>query len=314
MGTFAFNSVDQPARGLVANQLPASARVGRVRLAVSDLEQSVGFYARVIGLAVLERTATAEGNPLARLGVTPGAERVLLELEEQAAVHPIRERSRLGLYHTAFLLPRRLDLALFVAHLRSLGVAFGAGDHGVSEAIYLVDPDGLEVEVYADRPRAVWPYGRERLRMGTEAVRFDELAGIAAVSGNRWRGAPAETRVGHVHFYVGDLDQAAAFYCAGLGMDGMVQMPSALFVSAGGYHHHVGLNVWATGAPAASAEDARLLYWELSLPDLAEVHRVADRMVASGAQESACVDGTPAFVDSSGIVVRLVNTAEASLD
>lgn len=282
-----------------SSRLPGSARVGRVRLAVSDLVRSVDFYSRVIGLAVLERE-----DSIARLGA---GDLVLLELEERAGVRPVQERSRLGLYHTAFLLPGRLDLALFVAHLLELRVGFAGGDHLVSEAIYLVDPDGLEVEVYADRSREVWPFEDGHLRMGTYSVRFGELGKLAAESGAVWQGAPVGTRVGHVHFYVGNLRQAEAFYCAAMGMDVMAAIPSALFVAAGGYHHHVGLNVWAAGSPVASEEDARLLFWELALPDAGSVESVAARLRKAGYADVVTAHGLLGFVDDSGITVALVD-------
>jgi catechol 2,3-dioxygenase len=278
-------------------RLPASAHVGRVRLAVSSLQRSVEFYTRVIGLAVLESSGS-----LARLGVKADG-RVLLELEERAGVRPIQERSRLGLYHTAFLLPTRTDLSSFVRHLVKLGVGFGAGDHSVSEALYLVDPDGLEVEVYADRPREQWPYVGKQLRMGTDAVRFHTLPPVAEDS---WQCAPTGTTVGHVHFYVGDLQAAEAFYCTGLGMDAVVRIPSALFVSAGGYHHHVGLNTWAAGSPVAAEQDARLLFWELVLPHADEIERAA----ASLGKVDFAINSKSAesneFTDASGITLRLI--------
>ena len=212
-------------------RLPASTHVGKVRLAVSDLEASIGFYSGVIGLAVLSR----KGN-LAHLG-PQGSDQVLLELEALSGVRPIAYGKRLGLYHTAFLLPSREDLSSFVQHLRKLRVPFAAGDHTVSEAIYLTDPDGLEVEVYADRPRETWQYSGSQLRMGTMAVDFASLPKVAPDS---WYGAPAGTTVGHMHFYIGGIEQAVRFYHSGLGLDIMAQIPSALFTSAGGYHHHVG--------------------------------------------------------------------------
>jgi catechol 2,3-dioxygenase len=286
-----------------ANRLAGESRVGRVHLAVSDLGRSVEFYSSVIGLAVLGRGVSEDGHPVARLGAADGHE--LLVVEQLPGIRPVGERSadgtkRLGLYHTAFLLPSRLDLALFVAHLRRLGVGFAGGEHFVSEAIYLVDPDGLEVEVYADRPRDQWPWVGGQLRMGTAGVRYGELAALASESGQTWRSAPTGTTVGHVHFYVGDLRQAAAFYLEGLGMDVMVGIPTALFVSYDGYHHHVGLNVWAAGSPVAGVEDARLLEWELVLPDADEMSRVMGRLAAGGYGGAA---GT--FTDDAGIAVRL---------
>jgi catechol 2,3-dioxygenase len=282
-------------------RLPATAHVGRVRLAVSQLERSVAFYRDVIGLAVLERA----GN-LARLGA---GGQVLLELEALPGVRSLGRSKRLGLYHTAFLLPSRADLSAFVRHLWKLGVGFGAGDHLVSEALYLVDPDDLEVEVYADRPREAWTYKGQMLRMGTDAVRFDELAAVAT---GEWQGAPAGTTTGHMHFYVGDLAAAAEFYLAGLGLDVTVQIPSALFTSAGGYHHHVGLNVWAAGSPVASERDARLLFWELVLPDAEEVAKVAGNLVRAGYSEAQVANGARAFTDPWGITAALVAGANQS--
>ena len=280
-------------------RLPDTAHVGRVRLAVSELGRSVEFYRDVIGLAVL----SSDGK-LAQLGAH-GNNAVLLELEALPGVKTIRERSRLGLYHTAFLLPSRADLSRFVKHLWKKRVQFAAGDHGVSEALYLVDPDGLEVEVYADRPRDKWQYADGKLRMGTWAVKFAELTAVTEDS-DAWEGAPIGTRVGHVHFYVGDLQAAERFYCETLGLEVMAGMPSALFVSAGGYHHHVGLNVWAAGSPVAGPEDARLLFWELVLPHADEVERVSARLMAAGFAEVTGRDGKRAFVDDVGIVVMLV--------
>jgi len=293
----AFTTEFSSGAGSRGYRLPPSTHVGRVRLAVSDLGRSIDFYSRVIGLAVLE----LDGK-LARLGAQ-GSDRVLLELDELPGVRSVAERSRLGLYHPAFLLPSREDLSSFVRHLARLRVGFGAGDHGVSEALYLVDPDGLEVEVYADRPRAQWSFADGQLRMGAQAVRFDQLPKVAD---NNWKGAPIGTTVGHVHFYVGDLQAAADFYCSGLGLDVMMRIPSALFISAGGYHHHVGLNVWAAGSPVASEGDARLLYWELVLPDAVEIGRVAESLKKAGYAESSSAGGARSFVDDDGITVALI--------
>jgi catechol 2,3-dioxygenase len=295
MATTAVRSVETA--HLSVSRLPASTHVGRVRLAVSNLERSVAFYRDVIGLAVL-----GQSGRLAQLGAH-NSDRALLELQELPGVQPIAERSRLGLYHTAFLLPTREDLSSFVRHLWKLGVRFGAGDHAVSEALYLVDPDGLEVEVYADRPRAQWSYANGKLRMGTQAVRFETLPPVAEDS---WKGAPSGTSVGHVHLYVANLQSAAEFYCAALGLDITVQIPSALFTSAGGYHHHVGLNVWAAGSPLASDHDARLLSWQLVLPNPREVEQVVDRLLRAGFSETPGIAGERAFTDDSGITVALV--------
>jgi catechol 2,3-dioxygenase len=277
-------------------RLPATARIGRVRLAVSELARSVHFYSNVIGLSVLKM----EGR-IARLG-PQNSKLVLLELEAMPGVHPIGRRTRLGLYHTAFLLPTRSALSSFVQHLRQDGIEFGAGDHLYSEAVYLVDPDGLSVEVYADRPRSEWLVENGELLTGVDTVRFETFPAVAAGS---WGGAPAGTTIGHVHFYVGALEQAKNFYHTGLGLDITTwRYPGALFTSAGGYHHHVGLNVWVANSPVASTEDPRLLFWEVLLPDSREIQRAAESMVEAGYPPLQDGDGLH-FKDPWGITVAL---------
>lgn len=280
-----------------AVRLPAGTHVGRVRLAVSNLERSILFYTQTIGLAVFE-----QAENIARLG-PHGSSQTLLELEQLPGVQPIPYGKRLGLYHTAFLLPSREALGGFVRHLNQLGVPFGAGDHIYSEAIYLTDPDGLDVEVYADRDRSSWKVEGRELLSATNAVRINELV---ALTDEPWPGVPLGTKIGHVHMYVGDLDEAAAFYHAALGMDIMTwRFPGALFVSADGYHHHVGLNVWAAGSPPASEQDARLLFWELTFTSREELLQTAERMQKAGYAQGTTPHGAPSFTDPSGITVAL---------
>ena len=303
MGIAKSTSADTTSFGIHAPtfRLPATARIGRVRLAVSQLARSVHFYSEVIGLAVLER----EGN-LVKLGAQ-NSQQVLLELEELPGVHPIGHRTRLGLYHTAFLLPSRSALSSFVQHLRQDGIEFGAADHLYSEAIYLVDPDGLSVEVYADRPRSEWLVENRELVTAVDPLRFETFPVVAADS---WRGAPAGTIMGHLHFYVGDLEQAKKFYHSGLGLDITTwRYPGALFTSAGGYHHHIGLNIWVANSPRASTTDSRLLFWEILLPDSGEVRRAAESLVKAGYPPLQEGNGMH-FKDPWGITVAL--TVEGS--
>ena len=270
--------------------------VHAVTLVVSNLASSLAFYRDVVGLSVLHRTTT-----LAALGVRSGST-WLLTLEESTGVSPIRERSRLGLFHTAFLLPDRSSLGAFVRHLSRLNVPFGAADHDVSEAVYIVDPDGLTVEVYADRPRGEWHYSEGELKITTEPL---NLIRLAQTGTDAWRGVPAETSIGHLHFYVGDLPRARQLYCEGIGMTlTNSSYPGALFVAAGGYHHHLGLNTWAKGAPPAGAADARLRSWQLRV-DSEERIRTAERMTRAGWTRSK--DGPEhVFSDDWGITVHLV--------
>ncbi len=240
-------------------RLPDAAHVGRVRLQVSDLTRSIAYYEKVLGLRVLHR-----GDSIATLGVSDG-DRPLIGLEELPGARRVRKRGLLGLYHFAVLLPHRASLGKFVAHLAEIGERAGMSDHRVSEAIYLTDPDGLGIEVYADRPRDTWVIESQQIQMATNPLDVGDL--VIAARGERWTEAPRGTVIGHVHFFVGDIVEAERFYHAGLGLDKIVwNYPGALFMSAGGYHHHVGTNTWAAGSPPASAEDARLLDWELVLP------------------------------------------------
>ena len=155
-------------------------------------------------------------------------------------------------------------------------------DHLVSEALYLSDPDGLGIEIYADRPRASWPRDGNELRMATDPLDVESL--LREAGADAWRGMPEGTTIGHVHLHVGDIPAAEQFYSAVVGFDVVVRRyPGALFMSAGGYHHHLGANTWARGATAPAPDEAQLLHWELIVPDDAEVRAVGDRIRATGA-------------------------------
>lgn len=240
-------------------RLPESTRLGRVRLQVADLERSVSFYERVLGLRVIRR-----GEDGAELG-PHGEDRTIVHLRQLRTARPVPRRGLLGLYHFAILLPDRASLGRFVAHLGEIGAYAGMADHYVSEAIYLTDPDGLGIEVYADRPRDAWKYDERQIYMTTDQLNVDDL--VRAGGGEKWSGMPAGTVLGHVHLYVDDIAKAEAFYHQALGFDKVVwSYPGALFMSAGGYHHHLGTNTWARGAPVATDADARLLEWEIVVP------------------------------------------------
>lgn len=255
-------------------RLPAATRLGPVRLQVADLERSLDYYERVLGLAVRERSRSRAS--LAALG----ALEPLVELREHRGATPVPRRGRLGLYHFALLVPERAALGAFVVHLDEVGERFGASDHLVSEALYLHDPDGLGIEVYADRPRAQWRHRDGELVMTTEPL---DLAGLVrAAAGSPWGGMPSGTTVGHVHLHVGDLERAAAFYHDALGLDKTVwSYPGALFLSAGGYHHHLGVNTWAAGASAAGENEARLVEWEIQVPSSDDAERALEAMAAA---------------------------------
>ena len=282
-------------------RLPDATHLGRVRLQVSDLERSLRYYREVLGFRVLDQSSDR---------VTLGAhgdDRPLIELVERPGATPVPRRGRLGLYHFAILLPDRAALGRFVGHLARLGVRAGMSDHFVSEAAYLQDPDNLGIEVYADRPRSAWRHEGRQLAMATEALDARNL--VEAAGGKSWTGMPAGTTIGHMHLHVGDIDEAAAYYHVGLGLDKVVwSYPGALFLSAGGYHHHLGTNTWAAGAPAASADDARLLDWEIVVPRAEDAEAAAHSVEAAGYRFTRA-DGSWLLTDPWGTTLRLVSAA-----
>lgn len=279
-------------------RLPDATQLGPVRLQVAQVERSLAFYRQVLGLRVVAR----DGGHAAL--APQGVGTVLLELHECAGARPVR-RGTLGLFHFAILLPTRAALGRFLRHVASLGVRVGVGDHLVSEALYLDDPDGLGIEVYADRPRSQWQREGRALQMATDPVDVDGL--LAEAGDSPWEGMPAGTRMGHVHLHVGSLAEAERFYHAALGFDVMTRgYPGALFLGAGGYHHHVGTNTWAgAGAVPAVAEDARLLSWTIQLPSAAAVHVVAQRLAAAGVAVETVGPGAVIARDPWGTAVRV---------
>lgn len=257
-------------------RLPEGTRLGRVRLQVADLERSLGFYEHTLGFRILRRDgATA-------VLAAEGDDRPLIELRELVGARPMPPRGRLGLYHFAILLPDRSSLGRFVRHLGDIGARAGAGDHLVSEAFYLSDPDGLGIEVYADRPRSSWRRIGRELMMATDPVDVPGL--VRAAGAEPWGGMPAGTTIGHVHLHVGDTALASGFFAEGLGFDRMVwRYPGALFFGASGYHHHLGANTWAgSHAPLPTDDDARLLEWTIELPDAGSLAAVAENLRRAG--------------------------------
>ncbi len=255
-------------------RLPDATRLGTARLQVTDLGRSLDFYTKVLGFRVF-----AQENGMATLGAV-GSDRAILELVGGAST-PVPRGGRQGLFHFAILLPDRASLGRFLVHLSDIGERAGASDHLVSEAIYLSDPDGLGIEVYADRPRETWRQEGRELAMATNPL--DARAVADAAGGAPWTGMPVGTTLGHMHLHVGSLEEARAFYHDALGLDLIVwSYAGALFFSAGGYHHHLGTNIWAKGQPSAAPDEARLLNWEIVLPDAASVDAARANLEAHG--------------------------------
>lgn len=257
-------------------RLPEETSLGPVHLQIADLTRSLAFYEQVLGLLAIER-----GESHAVLGAQ-GGDAALVVLREHTTARPAPRRGRLGLYHFAILLPDRSSLGRFVRHLGEINVRAGSADHLVSEAVYLEDPDNLGIEVYADRPRQSWRRVRRELMMATDPI---DTAGLLLAAGARpWEGMPAGTVIGHVHLHVGNIERAAAFFSDAIGFDRMVwHYPGALFLGAGGYHHHLGTNTWAGEHATPPGEtDARLLEWTVVVPDDASVERIAASLEAAG--------------------------------
>jgi catechol 2,3-dioxygenase len=248
--------------------LPDQTEIGVVTLVVRDLERSVSFYERSLGL-----DAVAGPDGVARLG---DGKRAFLELRGEPEAPP-RPPHTTGLFHFAVLVPSRADLAASLARLGATGVGLtGASDHLVSEAIYLNDPDGIGIEIYRDRPRDEWQRDGGELRMATLPLDLQAVLGELPAGFDPGQPVAAGTRVGHVHLNVADLEESERFYVGELGFDVTVRSyPGALFVSTGGYHHHLGLNTWnGEGVPPPPPGTIGLDRFELVAPGAAPAELV----------------------------------------
>jgi catechol 2,3-dioxygenase len=260
----------------VPPSLPDDLQLGAIHLTVTDLDRSVAFYSQALGLQVRSRS-----DEQATMGT---GTRDLLVLVAEPLARPAGRHA--GLYHFALLFPSRDELARAVHRLTATRTPVqGASDHGVSEAIYLPDPDGNGIELYADRDRSAWPAPNgpaERVGMYTIAL---DLHGLldSVPADDVPAFAPDSLVLGHMHLHVGDVQEAVRFYSDVLGFDVMVDMPSASFLSAGGYHHHLGVNVWrGKGVGPAPIGTVGLREWTIVLPSSDEVAAVRARVESSG--------------------------------
>jgi catechol 2,3-dioxygenase len=295
----------QPAQPDVAARIHPDTRVGAVRLRVADVDRVAGFYERAIGLRAIERTAE-----LARLGAGGDA---LVELVAAPGAPP-RPPGTTGLFHLAILVPSRAELARALRRVAEAGERLGgASDHLVSEALYLSDPEGNGIEIYRDRAREEWRRSNGDIEMATLPLDVESLIGELRGDGEP-RPAPPDTRIGHVHLNVSDLADAEAFYVGALGFDVTVRgYPGALFVSAGGYHHHIGLNTWAgEGAPPSPPGSRGLVRFELVLPDAEALDGAARRLESAGVPAERRNGGLE-LADPSGNGL-LLRTTGATLD
>ncbi|WP_170006033.1 VOC family protein [Bacillus fonticola] len=225
--------------------------VGHVKVKVENLQRSIRFYQDVLGFDILDQTTST-------VKLTSDGRTSFLSLDQPENILPKQERTT-GLYHFAILLPNQSDLANIVVHLVEKGIRFGSSDHLVSEALYLHDPDGNEIEIYRDRAPSEWNWNGDEVAMTVDPLDFDNLL-KHATPGETWQRMPAKTVMGHIHLHVSELNKTEEFYVKGLGMDVVNRFgEQALFLSYGKYHHHVGVNTWnGVGAPTPAKNSVGL--------------------------------------------------------
>ncbi|MCP9491256.1 MAG: VOC family protein [Solirubrobacteraceae bacterium MAG38_C4-C5] len=278
--------------------LPATLRLGAVHLTVADADRAVTFYEDALGLRVHGREARV-------VSLGAGASDLVV-LHEEPGARPAGRHA--GLFHVALLHPSREELARALARLSDAGARLqGAADHGVSEALYLADPDGNGLELYVDRPREDWPAGSGGSRVGMFTAPLDLHALLETVRRQEHRPrSSAGLVVGHVHLHVGDLARALAFYGDALGLERMTSLPSAEFLAAGGYHHHLAVNTWAgEGVGPAPPGTVGLRRWTVVLEDADQLDAVARRLAEAGV-ETQRSDGALHARDPWGIALSVV--------
>lgn len=254
-------------------QINPQTAIGTATLAVASLTRSLNFYQNTLGLQLLESTDK-------RAVVGAGGQPLLILNEKQGAV-PQPDYAT-GLYHIAILLPTRADLARLLTHIARVQYPMqGYADHLVSEAFYLADPDGNGLELYQDRPRDQWKFNGTQVEMSNAPIDLDNFFAEAGANPT-WDGMPAGTKIGHMHLRVSNIDETKAFYNTLLGFDVVAVWNGALFVSAGGYHHHLGLNTWhSRGAQPAPANAVGLEEYSIVLPNAAAIAELVTRLEQS---------------------------------
>lgn len=285
--------------------LHPSTELGQVSLRIRNLATSVRFYTEVVGLRMLRQQGRVAE-------LTADGKNTLLVLEEVEGLTIQPERKAAGLYHFAILVPDRESLGLVIRNLVAHNIPVGQGDHLVSEALYISDPDNNGIEIYVDRPRDTWRRdAKGEIIMATDPVDVEGL--LAASEGKEWNGLPEGTVIGHVHFHVSNLQEAKQFYCDILGFELTAHYGgAALFISAGGYHHHIGLNVWAgVGVPNTPRNAVGMNYLTVVLPNEEELEAVSSRIRDAGLTLEQR-EGELYVKDPSDIEVRLVIQSAAN--
>ncbi len=264
---------------------------------LENLERSLQYYQEIIGFTILERTSST-----AKL--TTDGKTSILSLEQPENVIPKQGRTT-GLYHFALLLPEKRDLANNVVHFIENGIRFGSSDHLVSEALYLHDPDGNEIEIYIDRDPSEWQWDREEVAMTVDPLNFERLL-KNVVTEKTWKGLPAATLMGHIHLHVSELRETEEFYVNGLGFDVVNRYGGqALFLSTGKYHHHIGVNTWnGVGAPKPSENSVGMESFTLILPSEEAVKETINNLHKIGVSVKE-EDGRLLTYDPSGNRIEL---------
>lgn len=273
-------------------------RIGSACLRVRDIERISAFYRDVLGLSVLARGAT---------GVTLGtADGALLMLEPRPGAR-LEPPTQAGLFHTAFLMPTRKDLARWLVHVaRNQTPLTGFADHSVSEAVYLNDPEGNGIEVYADRSPERWRWDGARVVMGTERLDVDDILSLTDTRASDYARAPDGLRIGHVHLRVGDVAQGDRFYRDLIGLEPTSRRDSASFLSSGRYHHHLALNTWNTAGAGTRDANSTGLDWFSLVTAKGELLAETHQRLAGAGQAARPISGGFESVDPWGTRVRLL--------
>ncbi|WP_047984787.1 VOC family protein [Ornithinibacillus californiensis] len=271
--------------------------VSHVNIKIENLARSLQFYQEIIGFDILEQTShTAK--------LTADGKTSILSLEQPENVIPKHGKTT-GLYHFALLLPQKSDLANIVVHLTEKGIRFGSSDHLVSEALYLNDPDGNQIEIYIDREPSQWVWNGEEVAMAVDPLDFEELLKNAE-PGKTWKGLPRETVMGHIHLHVAELTKTEEFYVNGLGFDVVNRYGAgALFLSTGKYHHHIGVNTWnGIGAPKPAENSVGMESFTLILPNEEAINETTNNLQKIGVTVTE-EDGRRITYDPSGNRIEL---------